>query len=176
MILYLQLLETPEQQSKFEQLYLEYRNLMFYIADRILHDQQDSEDVVHESFLKIIKMIDQIDDPKCPKTKSLTVIIVERTAIDFWRRRKKLPVTRLEETEFELFSAKDIPHAESHLDLATAMAALPAKYRQLILLRYDNGFSETEVAQLLSMSPANVHKTIQRAKKKLEQILEEQEG
>ena len=34
MILYLQMLETPEQQSKFEQLYLAYRDLMFYIAKR----------------------------------------------------------------------------------------------------------------------------------------------
>ena len=176
MILYLQMPETPEQQSKFEQLYLAYRDLMFYIVNGILHDQQDSEDVVHEAFLKIIKIIGRIDDPKCPKTKNLTVLIVERTAIDLWRRRKRLPVTFMDEAELDLFSVKNIQHAEKQSALAQAMASLPARYRELILLRYDNGFSEAEVAQILSMSPANVHKTIQRAKKKLEQILEELDG
>ena len=34
LILYLQMLEAPEEQSKFEQLYLAYRDLMFYIAKR----------------------------------------------------------------------------------------------------------------------------------------------
>lgn len=82
MIIYLQMLETPEEKSKFEQIYLEYRDLMFYIANRILHDQHDSEDAVHEAFLKIIKIIGQIEDSKCPKTRNLTVIIVERVAID----------------------------------------------------------------------------------------------
>ena len=176
MILYLQMLETLEEKSKFETIYLEYRDLMFYIANRILHDQQDSVDVVHEAFLKIIKILNQIDNPKCPKTKNLTVIIVERIAIDLWRRQKKQPFMHMEEDTIERFSLKDIDHTAGQSNLALAIAALPAKYRELILLRYDNGFSEAEVAQILSMSPANVHKTIQRAKKKLEQILEEQEG
>lgn len=49
-------------------------------------------------------------------------------------------------------------------------------YRELLLLKYDSGFSEKEIAVLLSMTEANVHKTIQRAKTKLSKILEEQEA
>lgn len=176
MILYLQLLEEPEERSKFETIYLEYRDLMFYIANRILHDPQESEDAVHEAFLKIIKILDRIDEPKCPKTKNLTVIIVERVAIDLWRRRKRRPLIPMEEAEIDLLSPKHAASMEGRSALAQAMAALPEKYRSLILLRYDHGFSEAEAAKLLSMTPANVHKTLQRAKKKLEQILEEQEG
>ena len=56
MLIYLQMLETPEEKSKFEQIYLEYRNLMFYVSKGILHNQQDAEDAVQEAFLKIIKM------------------------------------------------------------------------------------------------------------------------
>ena len=29
----------------------------------------DAEDIVHQSFLKVIKILDQIEVPKCPKTK-----------------------------------------------------------------------------------------------------------
>ena len=38
MIIYLQILETQDDQSKFEQIYLEYRNLMFYVAYGILRN------------------------------------------------------------------------------------------------------------------------------------------
>ena len=82
----------------------------------------------------------------------------------------------MEEDDLELGSVKEIESVEHASTLALAMATLPAKYREVLLLRYDNGFSEAEIANILSMSLANVHKTIQRAKKKLEQTLEEQEG
>lgn len=61
------------------------------------------------------------------------------------------------------------------VDLASAMAALPARYRQLLLLKYDNGYSEREIAQMCDMTQDSVKKTIQRAKKKLELLLNEQE-
>lgn len=176
MILYLQMLETPEERSKFEIIYLEYRDLMFYVANRILHDRQESEDAVHEAFLKMIKILHRIDEPKCPKTKNLVVIIVERTAIDLWRRRNRRPLLPMEEAALDRHSPQPAEPMEGRWTLAQAMASLPEKYRSLLLLRFDNGFSEAEVAQLLSMTQANVHKTIQRARKKLEQILEEQEG
>ena len=175
MIIYLQMLETPEEKSKFEQIYVEYRHLMFYVANQILHHQSDSEDVVHEAFLRVIKIIDKIEEAKCPKTKNLVVIITERIAIDRYRRRKKVQFISLDEEGMDVFSTKDTENMEIHSSLALAMASLPEKYRAVLMLRYDNGFSEAEVAQILSMSIANVHKTVQRAKKKLEDILEEQE-
>ena len=63
MIIYLQMLETPEEKSKFEQLYLEYKGLMFHVAYEILHNEQDAEDAVHQAFVKIAENIKKIDDP-----------------------------------------------------------------------------------------------------------------
>lgn len=148
---------------------------MLYQANRILGDTLDTEDVVHESFLKIIKIIDQIDNPKCPKTRSLVVTIVERTAIDHYRRRKKLRTVDIDEY-INVPNPKNIESIHQKTDLAVAMATLPTKYREVLLLRYDNGFSETEVAQLLSLSQENVHKIIYRAKKKLAKALESMEA
>ena len=41
MIVYLQLIETAEDRSKFEQLYEQYKQLMFYTAFQILKRPQD---------------------------------------------------------------------------------------------------------------------------------------
>ena len=48
--------------------------------------------------------------------------------------------------------------------------------RELLLLKYDTGYSEKEIAQLLGMTEANVKKTIQRAKAKLQTLLDEMEA
>ena len=42
----------------------------------------------------------------------------------------------------------------------------------LLLLKYDSGYSEQEIAEMCAMTKANVKKTIHRAKKKLEAILD----
>lgn len=175
MLIYLLMIESDEDKSKFEIIYNTYKKLMLYRANRILGDTEDTEDVVHEAFLKIVKIIDQIGDPKCPKTKSLIVTIVERTAIDLYRHRQRLELLPIDDEVAKLSAPEDIEIVESKTVLSTAMASLPRKYRELILLRYDNGFTEAEVAQIMSMSQENVHKTIQRAKKKLAKVLEEQE-
>ena len=56
-----------------------------------------------------------------------------------------------------------------------AIAHLPDRYRELILLKYYQGFSDREIAKMLDMTPGNVARTVQRAKQKLRENLE-QEG
>ena len=61
MLIYMMMLETPEEKSLFEQIYLEYRGLMFHVAYEILHNEQDAEDAVHQAFVKIAENIKKID-------------------------------------------------------------------------------------------------------------------
>ena len=61
------------------------------------------------------------------------------------------------------------------LDFASAMASLPARFREVLLLKYDNGFSAKEISEILSMSEANVWKTLQRAKMALREKIGEEE-
>ena len=56
--LYISLLDTEEQISKFEHIYTKYRGLMFYTAKGVLQDSYLAEDAVHETFLDIIRIID----------------------------------------------------------------------------------------------------------------------
>lgn len=44
--------------------------------------------------------------------------------------------------------------------LADAMAKLPARYRELLLLRYDMGYSAKEIAAMLSMKTETVQKVL----------------
>lgn len=68
---------------------------------------------------------------------------------------------------------QDVLRSVEDVDLFTkAMAALPNRYRDILLLRYSHGYAVEEISDILSMKPENVKKTIQRARKKLGEILE----
>ena len=85
MFLYLAMIDSDADKSKFEILYSEYKNLMYYTANRILRNSSDAEDVVHQAFLKVIEILDTISSPRCHKTRALLVTITEHKAIDLYR-------------------------------------------------------------------------------------------
>lgn len=76
MLIYLAMIDSPEGKPKFEIIYNTYKQLMYYTASSILGDTTDSEDIVHEAFLKIIEILEKIDKPDSPQTRSLIVTIL----------------------------------------------------------------------------------------------------
>ena len=46
--MYLTALDCEEDKNKFELLYMEYRKLMLYVANRILKDEHLAEDTIHQ--------------------------------------------------------------------------------------------------------------------------------
>lgn len=176
MLIYLTTIENKADKSKFEKIYLAYRNLMFYVANDILGDARDAEDVVHQAFVKLIDILPQIEEPTCPKTRALVVTITKRVAIDLYRLRQRHPSVSLD-TEITLpLRIDEIQHLPQAMAVAEAITQLPSRYREVLLLKYDSGYTEEEISQQLSISPSNVHKTVQRAKAKLQLLLEQEEG
>ena len=165
MIIYLQMIDAPEEKHKFEILYTKYRGLMFYIANGILNNEQDAEDAVHSAFVSIAENIQKIEDPLCPKTKGYIVTIVENKAIDMYRRKQRLPQALFEEETVGLSVAYDGADA-----VARCFSLLPAQARQILLLKYRYGYDNREIAKILNISEANAIKRIQRAKQKLEEL------
>ena len=50
LIFYTAILPEPEEKRKFERLYHQYRQTMYYAAFRILKEPHDAEDAVHQAF------------------------------------------------------------------------------------------------------------------------------
>lgn len=162
MLFYLQLIETEEERSKFEILYTEYRGLMFHVASQFLQTKEDVEDAVHHAFLKVVENIKKIDDPVSQKTKGYLVTIVENRAIDICRVRE-----RREEVPFDEETTGLQINYLGDSDLSQCLAQLPARYREIILLKYDCGFHNREIAKMLNLTEPNVKRIVSRAKSKL---------
>lgn len=180
MLAYLMTLESIGDREKFEQLYRTYRQIMFYAANQILRDPQLSEDAVQQAFLRILNHMQNISQVECPQTKSFVVIIVRNIAINLYNSRKKKAVLSFDELEGWMpdsagAPADEVESRESYLHLVSLLDRMPEGYRSVLLLKYDNGYSTAEVASLLGLTEENVKKRLQRAKRKLEELLSKEE-
>ena len=178
MLIYLQMIESEEDKSKFIAIYEQYRDIMFISANRVLNNPSDAEDAVHQAFVSIIDNLDKIKEVDCPKTRAYVVIISERNrayvviiserkAIDIIRSRKHLSGEELIDSLYGI----EIPLPGDN-GLADAMAKLPARYREVLLLRYANGYSTREIAKMMDMTEGSMQKLIWRAKEALRKQLD----
>ena len=68
------------------------------------------------------------------------------------------------------------PLSDEVIDLNRAIASLNEKQREVILLRYYQGFSETEIAGILGLSQSSVAGRLKRAKEQLHRSLQTDPG
>lgn len=159
MLIYLQALDSPEDRTRFEALYTAYRGLMFHVANRVLQNPQDAEDAVHQAFLSLAEH--SLPSELGSRARCLAATVAERKAIDLYRAKQRHLTAELDET---------IPGCEappSDGTLAGAMAALPPQYREVLLLKYYNGYSAMEIAGFLGLTPGNVRQLTARARRRL---------
>lgn len=163
MFLYLAMIDSDADKSKFEILYSEYKNLMYYTANRILRNSSDAEDVVHQAFLKVIEILDTISSPRCHKTRALLVTITEHKAIDLYREKQRRNVLPLAEEYIGAAPAAEIERLAARDTLAAAIASLPPRYRSVLLLRLfqrgDCEYSGYDRAERAQAHPACQGKT-----------------
>lgn len=60
LLVYLKMIDSEEDKSKFERIYCKYRGLLTYVARGIVGDVADAEDAVHQAFVSIIENLDKI--------------------------------------------------------------------------------------------------------------------
>ncbi|MCH5251840.1 MAG: sigma-70 family RNA polymerase sigma factor [Lachnospiraceae bacterium] len=177
MLLFISMLDGPDEVNQFTRLYNYYNKLAFWVANRILQDAFLAEDAVQEAFLRIARNFSKIsikDSLECSKTKNFVVIIVERAAIDIYRKRKKLiereiPAEALEETAY----AMENPENDEDNEIFRAIRSLPKRYSEVLLLRYVNGLNNNEIASLLNMKESTVRTNLTRGRKRLAGMIDE---
>lgn len=176
MLLYLNLIDTEEDKTKFEDIFNSYKKTMYYVANGILKDEHYSHDAVQNSFFKIIKHIDKIENVKCNKTKGFIVTIVRNSSIDIYRKLQieKNKVLKLEE-EMQVFEKEVYDTNDLSNKVEIAILKLPERYKQVFFMKYSQGFHDDKISEILDISPSTVRTRVKRGKEKLKNILDEME-
>lgn len=166
------LIETPEEIEKFKEIYSQYRNLMFVCARTILNDDGLAEDAVHDAFLKIAKNIGKIFEQHDHKVKRFVVIVVENSARDIYRKRKKYMEVPWEEFEIS-YRFPETSQLGVLSEFEELLLNLPLSYRQVFTLKYTYGYTAKEIAQIMGLTEGYVRQKISRGKDMLRRSLEE---
>ena len=166
--------------EKIEQLFNLYSDLMLQHAYYILKDISTSEDAVSEVFLRVIKIIEKINELDCPKTRKLMVIIVENISKNIYNRRKREALVDFTEIDVENESSlesslDDFYDIEIKQDMDNILKRLPVDYANILALKSD-GYSPKEIAEILDINYDNARKRLLRAKKSLKKLITEYES
>ena len=167
-----------DEKALLESLYELYEQKMYAAAYGILHQPEQAEDVVHDSFLKLTGYLSRIKEADSQETKRLVMQILKTTAIDQYRKNAK-EVERFvsEDTAVTDLRMKVFPidAVENREMIEKLLKGLSQEYREVIKLRCYYGFSVKETAQILDISCDNVSKRMERARKQLQTKMEWEE-
>ena len=179
LMIYLMMIDSEEDRSKFEILYKKYRKLMFVEAKGLLKDNYLAEDAVHNSFIKIAKNISDIGETEAKETKNFIMVITRNVSLDMYRKRarslnQEISVEENEEADiFITNEEKDLSDVVSEESpLLKIIRNLPAKYRDVFLLKYIKEYDNKKIAKILNVSEEVVRQRISRGRNIIEKKME----
>ncbi len=167
----------PNKSQLLEQLYIQYKRLMYHVSFEILHDQYLAEDAVQAAFLKLAKNKFSIESVLCNKTKYFMVIIARNASFEIYNSKKRDNVVS-EETLQRIPDESQTPldNILRYESIQSAMKTIDTKYSDIVVMRYSYGYSLSEIATLFGISEQLVRVRLHRAKKMLIDKLNEEQS
>lgn len=168
---------NTDQPELFHELVKRYEQKLYNFSLRMCRNPSDAEDLVQETFLNVFRYLK--DFRYETKFKNWLYRIAASTCIKKRRRSKFAPERELSLEEFipknEAETQQQVPdwalmplekllNEELVNKVHQAILSLPDKYRLVIVLRDVEGFSTTETAHILNLSPSNVKVRLHRAR------------
>lgn len=154
---------------------------VYHAAYFVLKDKYLAQDVTQETFLKAFQKMDTLQDGN--KLGAWLGTIATRTAIDFLRkikRRNDIPIGDVYIDEGRLDD--EMSSIEEKIEYKFLEKVImnnigilePAKYREIIILKYEYGLQDKEIAEALGISVSAAKSRLHRARKKLKTVLDDQ--
>lgn len=168
----------------FERLMRRHQKQAYNVAYRLTGNHADAEDLTQEAFVRAFRFFDTYRRD-LPFEKWLYRII-SNLFVDDIRRKSRLRTRSLDETyssDGEAGASLDIPdttdspervvmHEELDERIQKALAALPADFRQTVLLADIEGKSYEEISVVMRCSIGTVRSRLHRARKMLRSRLD----
>jgi len=160
------------QTDAFESLMAKYANLVGSIAYNIIGDVHVAGDITQETFLKVYRNLEHLEDPR--RFKGWLCSIVRTTCVD-WLRKERVKPCSLEkiaedgvepEGEFlgAVFKQTSTELEELREKILHIVNGLPKIYQQIILLRHLRKMTYREMSDFLGLPIATIESRLYRAR------------
>lgn len=148
--------------TALEELHAAHYVRLVRLAVLLLHDRALAEDVVQDCFVEVYRRWERVDRPgfNAPAYLRQSVVNRSRSAL-----RHRAVVARHTEWEVEHAPGADdsVLAASRRQRVLDALAELPTRQREVIVLRHYLDLSEREIADALGIAPGSVKSHASRA-------------
>lgn len=149
---------TRGEQKAIEKVYLEYKNLMYFVIASYISNKCDVEDVLSDSFIKAVDHRLDIKEPE--KLKSFLSTIAKNTALDFLRKQREIPSSDVID---EIYADDD----RSNSLLSMLEPLLTNKETIVTYLKVGFSYTWEEIASETGISISSARRIYEKAKEKL---------
>lgn len=149
---------TRGEQKAIEKVYLEYKNLMYFVIASYVSNKCDVEDVLSDSFIKAVDHRLDIKEPE--KLKSFLSTIAKNTALDFLRKQREIPSSDVID---EIYADDD----RSNNLLSMLEPLLTNKETIVTYLKVGFSYTWEEIASETGISISSARRIYEKAKEKL---------
>ena len=147
------------EQQAIEKVYLEYKNLLFFIIASYVPSKNDCDDLLSEAFLRAMEHRSELKDPS--KLKSFLASIARNIALDYLKKNRETPGSDILD---EMYGENDRSN-----DLLSLIEPLLTN-KETIIVYLKIGFSYTweEIATETGVSESTARRLYAKAKEKLQ--------
>lgn len=167
-------------ESALEKLINKYFSLIYNYISRLI-SKDEADDLVQDVFVRVWKNIKKIDFNKA-SFKTWIFAIARNATVDYFRKKKSIPFSSLDKdgepfsetiVDESLLIEQDILKTEDLNVLNKALNKIDEKYREILILYYQEDMTFKEIGQLLN-KPLNTVKSYHyRAVLKLRDFLQD---
>jgi len=162
--------------SSHEKLFLEfydkYADAIFRHCYFRVFDRDKAKDLTQEAFMKLWKYI--IKDQTIKYPQALIFKIANNLIIDYHRKKKEASLEKMQEDGFQpsINTEEQLLANIDAAQLIETINSLKDHHREVLLLRYVQGFKPKEISEILGQTQNVVSVRITRAKIKLRRLVE----
>lgn len=138
------------------------------MAEYIVGDPDSAADAVQEA---VISLWEQRSMIKSQEMEKLSLTVVKRRSIDLLRKQK--PTVSVDAESLMLAEPPQEDLEERYRMARQLVDRLPARQRNVILMKYEEGLSMEEIEKATGMSSTHVYATLSRAYKSLRETIKQ---
>ena len=171
--------EEPDQSPKeelmsFEAAMLPHLDAAHNLARWLLRNEQDAQDVVQEAYLRAFRSFSGFHGTN---GRAWLLTIVRNTSYTLLKKNRAVDFTTTFDEEIHatghesVSPATILEHSEDAELIREAMDELPAEFREILVLRHQEGLSYKEIADIARIPLGTVMSRLARARDKLKEYL-----
>lgn len=168
--------------GKTERLYNRYANLMFKVALDLTKDKQMAEDALQHTFVKVIKIVDKINEDNIKETGGLLILMCKQAVSELYKERARSVGTQAydEYTEREAVSNEELWETliskEPEQYMRSAPKWLKPEYLEPVIYRYVYEIDVPVIAQLLGLNVSTTYTRLRRAREQIKRYIIDHRG